>query len=165
MRRVVSDTGPILHLHEANALHLLTAAGEVLIPPAVDRELTRLIPNWAPPDGLDCRPLSSAGRKRAEAWTESGLIDPGEASAVVLAEELSADWFLTDDTAARVVAGGLGLEVHGALGVVLWAAAVGRLDRDAATATLRQLFESSLWVSPRVRTEALALLDDLFAPG
>ncbi|NTW38137.1 MAG: DNA-binding protein, partial [Syntrophobacteraceae bacterium] len=39
MRIVVCDTGPILHLHEAGALELLAKAGEVFVPPAVDREL------------------------------------------------------------------------------------------------------------------------------
>lgn len=32
MKRIVCDTGPLLHLFEANLLNLLEAAGEVLMP-------------------------------------------------------------------------------------------------------------------------------------
>jgi hypothetical protein len=43
VRLVVCDTGPVLHLREARALDLLAKMGEVLIPPAVDNELTAQI--------------------------------------------------------------------------------------------------------------------------
>ncbi len=35
MRMIVYDTGPILHLSEAGAIHLLSLAGEILIPSIV----------------------------------------------------------------------------------------------------------------------------------
>ena len=35
MKRLVADTGPILHLHEAGALHLLPLIGEIFLPPPV----------------------------------------------------------------------------------------------------------------------------------
>jgi hypothetical protein len=34
MKRLVTDTGPIFHLHEARALHLFPLMGEVFLPPA-----------------------------------------------------------------------------------------------------------------------------------
>ncbi len=40
VRIVVCDTGPILHLREAGVLALLAKAGEVLIPPGVNNEMT-----------------------------------------------------------------------------------------------------------------------------
>lgn len=90
------------------------------------------------------------------------LLDLGEAEALALARQLGADWFLTDDTAARVIATRFGIEVHGSLGVVLGAAATGRLGEQEARRCLDSLFRSSLWVSPRVRAEALTALDALF---
>jgi len=36
VRRIVSDTGPLLHLSEAQALDLLGQAGEIHVPQAVD---------------------------------------------------------------------------------------------------------------------------------
>ncbi len=47
MRIVVCDAEPILHLREANTLNLLARAGEVLVPPAVDRELQSLMADWS----------------------------------------------------------------------------------------------------------------------
>jgi hypothetical protein len=57
----------------------------------------------------------------------------------------------------------LGLEVHGSLGIVLWAAAWKHLNREEAAAALDRLAHSSLWISARVLAEARAALDRLFA--
>jgi len=89
-------------------------------------------------------------------------LDAGEAEAIALARQIQADWFLTDDAAARLFAQALGLEVHGSLGIVLWAAVAGHLNRAAAEAVLNRLAQSSLWVSARVLAEARSALDQLF---
>jgi hypothetical protein len=54
------------------------------------------------------------------------------------------------------------LEVHGSLGIVLWAAAVGHLDRAQADQTLARLATSSLWISNRILAEARSALDEIF---
>lgn len=89
-----------------------------------------------------------------------GAIEAVEASA--LAQQVRADWLLTDDAAARLVAGSVGLEVHGSLGVVLWAAAAGHLEEPDARATLEALIRSSLWMSSRVVEEARFALQQMF---
>lgn len=164
MKRVVCDTGPILHLQEAGALDILQRVGQIFIPSAVLTELVRWLPEWrgASPEWLSCVDLLPSANTEADSWVESGLLDPGESAALALARHLKADWFLTDDTAARLLASELGLEVHGALGVVLSAAARGHLSYAAARKTLLRLFESSLWVSQRVQKEALEVLEQLF---
>ncbi len=43
---VVCDTGPVLHLHEADSLGLFSLIGSVWVPTEVDRELARLVENW-----------------------------------------------------------------------------------------------------------------------
>jgi predicted nucleic acid-binding protein len=86
------------------------------------------------------------------------VIHRGEAEAIAIARELNADWFLTDDNAARPLAGSIGIEVHGSLAVVLEAARVGTLDRAAASLALAALQASSLWVSARVFEGAEATL-------
>ncbi|MBI5756761.1 MAG: DUF3368 domain-containing protein [Nitrospirae bacterium] len=50
-------------------------------------------------------------------------------------------------TAARLFASLMGLEVHGSLGVVLWAAAAGHLTHAEAHAILNRLARSSFWIS------------------
>ncbi len=125
MRSIVCDAGPLFCLQEANLLELLRAAGQLFIPPAVEAELRSLdpIPSW-----LQLVALGESFAETARAWAQAGLLDPGEAEALALAKQINADWLLTDDAAARLVARGEGLEVHGSLGLVLWAAATRHLD-------------------------------------
>ncbi len=76
---------------------------------------------------------------------------------------LKADWFLTDDIAARVLANSINLECHGSLGIVLWASAVGNLNYQEAKTALDKLFRhSSLWVSRDVVDEAYEVLEKMF---
>lgn len=160
MRRIVADTGPVLHLVEVEALDLLQLAGEVCIPPAVDAELAQHLPDWPiqRPDWLIVASVEAPHREQAESWRQAGLLHAGEAEAIGLARQRGADWLLTDDAAARLFAGALGLEVHGSLGVILWAAAAGHLDQTEAEAVLERLAHSSLWVSPAVLEDARAAL-------
>jgi predicted nucleic acid-binding protein len=117
--RVVCDTGPVFHLIEASLLDLLLKAGEIHIPSTVDSELTDLLrQSWKKqkPPWITIDPLTPEENENVESLTLSGLLDPGEAGAILLAKRLKADWFLTDDTAARLFAGSMGLEVHGYAG-------------------------------------------------
>lgn len=68
MRVVVCDTGPVLHLREAEALQLLAATGEVFVPPAVDRELEARLPDWPiiRPSWLPLERMSDEDARRAE---------------------------------------------------------------------------------------------------
>ena len=161
MRRIASNTGPLLHLGEAEALDLLPLVGEVHVPTAVTAELVRRTPNWQTPAWLVVATLDQQHAAEAATWQQTGLLDAGEAEAIALARQVRAEWLLTDDTAARLMAQALGLEAHGSLGIVLWAAASGHLDHNAAAATLDRLAHSSLWLSARVLAEARSALDQM----
>lgn len=161
---VVSNTGPLLHLGEADALILLSWTGEVSIPKAVDSEMTQQNPLWRGqrPTWIHVQELTASYKIEAEAWQQAGLLESGEAEAISLARQVEARWLLTDDAAARLFAQTLGIEVHGSVGIVLWAAATGRLTRADTEAALERLAQSSLWISPKVLAEAKAALDQLF---
>jgi predicted nucleic acid-binding protein len=162
VRVVVCDTGPVLHLREAGVLDVLRHAGEVLIPAAVDDELARLVDDWAAthPAWLVRRALDPAAAPAPLQHLVTGL-GAGETEAILLARQLAADWLLTDDAEARIIAGLAGLEVHGSLGVLLWAAAQRHLDYTVADAALTRLAHSSLWLSPTVLGEAREALRQL----
>jgi predicted nucleic acid-binding protein len=165
MRLVVSNTGPLMHLSQAQSLDLLRLSGDVHIPPAVAVEAAHHISTWttAPPVWVNISSLQPAHASQAQAWQQAGLLDLGEAEALALARQLNADWFLTDDTAARVLAASLGIEVHGSLGIALWAAAAGHLNRSEAEAALNGLAASTLWLSAQVLKEAKDALDQIFS--
>jgi predicted nucleic acid-binding protein len=163
MRRIVCDTGPLLHLGEAGVRDLLSAPGNVHIPSAVDLEMRSYEAAWHvhKPTWLHVTQLDSAPALEARAWQQAGLLHYGEAQAIALARQLRADWLLTDDAAARLVAQSLGLEVHGSLGLVLWATAMRHMNRTQAGAALDRLARSSLWVSPSVLLAAKAALHQM----
>ena len=98
---------------------------------------------------------------RAE-WQQAGLLDYGEAEAIGLARQLKADWLLTDDAAARLIAKEMEIEAHGSLGVVLWVAVEGHRNRIECEAALDALAGTSLWLSPRVLREARTALGEIF---
>jgi predicted nucleic acid-binding protein len=102
---------------------------------------------------------------QAQAWRQADLLDWGEAEALALTRQLTADWFITDDTSARVLAASLGIEVYGSLGIVLWAAATRHLNRADAESALDRLSASTLWLSSRVLKEAKDALDRIFTPA
>lgn len=165
MKRVVCDTGPLLHLREAGSLDVLREAGQVLIPPRVEAETAALDAAWhrERPPWVEIASLQESYQTQASDWIKAGLLHAGEAEALALANQLRADWLLTDDTAARVLALHEGLEVHGSLGVILWAAAMGHFDRQTAEGALDALSRSSLWLSSRILAEAREALGEIFS--
>lgn len=161
MKRLVADTGPVFHLHEADALHLFPLIGEVFLPPLVASELRSLVPSL-PPAWAKIQPLPPASQQRALEWQRAGLLHGGEAEALALAFDLKPDWFLTDDAAARLVAESLKFETHGSIGVLLWTAARHLIPESEAKLLFANLENSPLWMSARVRSEARAALERIF---
>ncbi|MBI5652083.1 MAG: hypothetical protein HZC40_16835 [Chloroflexi bacterium] len=162
MRRVVCDAGPLIHLHEANALHLLRLTGEIFIPAQVANEAANYLARAHFLGWISIVALNSTLTAESLAWQQAGLLDAGEADALALARQQNADWFLTDDERARLLGAQLGLEIHGSLGVILWTAAVGLIDRQEAETTITRLANSSLWVSSAVLRESKAALKRIY---
>lgn len=163
--RCVADTGPLLHVREANAGSLLGRLLEATCPPSVAEELETHAPGlWsahAREGWLRLAALGHSAAMQSLAWRKAGLLDRGEADALALAQELKIGCLITDDAAARLMATSLGLQVRGSLGLVLEAARRGLLTLREARDTLVALRSTSLWVSARVFGEALRLLDEM----
>ncbi len=161
-RIIVCDTGPLPHLSEAEAIHLLRSAGDVLIPPAIATEFKRnaskkKLPSWIHISRFD-QPTSS----RISEWLDTEIVDTGEAAAIGPALQVKCDWLLTDDARARQFVESLRLEVHGSVGLLLWAVAVGHVEsREQAHRLLDRLAHSSLWISERVIREAAQAIEEL----
>lgn len=159
--RWVADTGPVLHLVEAGAMHLLPLLGEVVVPPAVLAELRQFPATTSLPSNLQIVPLSSSAEATAEDWGKAGLVHRGEAQAIALARQIEADYLLTDDAAARLLSTSLGLRARGSLGIILWLAGQRRIGTATASVFLDRLTATSLWVSPKIMAEARAALQDM----
>lgn len=111
---VVSDTSAITSLLQVRRVELLARLyGDISIPEAVQKELLRTHPVL--PDFLRVRQTE----KQADVQRLCAELDLGEAEAIVLAKEISADYLLIDETLGRQVAMREGLRVIGLLGVLL----------------------------------------------
>jgi len=110
---VVADASPLIALQRINQLGLLhTLFTEVLIPPAVARELS---PRLALPPWLHERAL----RQPIAREIQHASLGPGESEAISLALEIQADRLILDERAGRRVAESLGLRVAGVLGLLV----------------------------------------------
>lgn len=121
---VVADATPLIALAKIEKLSLLRRLfGTLHIPPAVYAEVVTQAPQ---------RP--GAGEVRGATWIKTTPIqntstlrylraelDPGEVEALILAEEMSADWVLLDESKARRIAKTLELSHIGTVGLLLLA--------------------------------------------
>jgi len=79
--RLVTDTGPVVHLHEAGALHLLPLIGDVALPLLVLTEVRTRSPSlWpeSPPEWVGIQTPTPNAQRRAQAWRQANLMHGGE---------------------------------------------------------------------------------------
>lgn len=114
--KAVSDSGPILHLYEIDLIKVLNIFNRVLIPEAVFEELKKYEVNERK---IELTPLNSEMKDKTKVFSSQYELDIGEAEAIMLALNEKADYFLTDDLIARIVAAEHNLEVHGTIGIIL----------------------------------------------
>jgi len=108
---VVSDASPLIALQQIDELKLLRGLfGEVIIPPAVAREVASLsLPPWVKARSLQ-QPMAGD--------ILHASLGAGESEAISLAQEIHANWLLLDERAGRRLAQALGLRVAGTLGLL-----------------------------------------------
>ncbi|MEO6759875.1 MAG: DUF3368 domain-containing protein [Saprospiraceae bacterium] len=129
---VVSDTSPIGSLFLIDRLELLpTIFGEVIIPEKVFQELLVLETLF----GYDLSSIKLAPWVIIRQATNLEAIqrlheelDAGESEAIVLAQEIQADFLLIDESEGRLVAQREGLQVVGLLGVLMQAKRKGLIE-------------------------------------
>lgn len=154
---VVGDTSPLIGLDDIDKLDLLSSLyGSVIIPQAVREEFitgasTRALPSWIEVREVENHVLVTVLR------TE---IHRGEAEAIALAVELSADLVLLDERQGRRVAAALGFRHIGVLGILLEA------KRRGLLAVIRPLVDElvikkSFWVSEDLRRRVLEAAGEL----
>lgn len=156
---VVSNTSPITNLHAIGELRLLKQLyGQIYIPPAVQSELQIGVLRGDHPDleaEWDWIVVQSA-TQGALLETLLTQLHSGEAEAIALARELSADLLLIDERVGRRIAVQYGLRVAGVLGVLLDAKAVGYIA--AVSPYLERLkSQAGFWVSASLYEETLRL--------
>jgi predicted nucleic acid-binding protein len=120
-RLVVSNTSPLLYLHQVNQLDLLRKLyGRIQIPPAVEEELRTgaergiAVPDVQVLEWVDVQPLSDT--TLLPVVTDLG---PGEAEAIALALSSPGSLLILDDKLGRRIARLNGVPITGTLGVLV----------------------------------------------
>lgn len=156
MAVVVSDTSPIRALSHLGRLEILAALfQEVVVPAAVVAELEQPRPRFAAVTvrGLPfVRVRSPQDRNAVDELRET--LGPGEAEAIILAEELHAEAILIDEAAGRAVALQRGLQPIGVLGTLLRAKERGLL-REISPLLARLQKELGFFISKKLRDDTL----------
>jgi predicted nucleic acid-binding protein len=136
---VVADTTPINYLVLIGQIDLLASLYEqVVIPSAVAAELRHpkapaVVQTWV------ANPPPWCAIRQAQGQPDEALmqLDPGEREAIVLAQELGAGAFLTDDLEGRAEAIQRGIAVTGTLGILERAALRALIDLPTVIAQLQ----------------------------
>lgn len=156
MPRVVSNTTPISNLLRIQQLPLLQKLFErVLIPEQVAAELSRgqsILGDWQQAAGAGALSVVEVKMSPFLHQLEARL-DAGEAAAIALANERSADLLLMDEVEGRQVAAYHGLRVVGTLGILIEAKRLGLIDTVAPL--IDQLERANFRISPALRQHVL----------
>jgi predicted nucleic acid-binding protein len=118
---VVCDAGPIIHLDELGCLSLLNDFENVFVPYRVREEVLKhrqirfekLDEPWVVLSPIF--PLEESLKSICKMFS----LDVGEVEALSILNKEPEAIFLTDDSAARLVAAQLGFKVHGSIGVLI----------------------------------------------
>ncbi|MBL7797581.1 MAG: DUF3368 domain-containing protein [Saprospiraceae bacterium] len=156
---VVSDTSAISNLFAVGKLELLRDLFDsIVMPIGVMRELAKL-----EDFGYDISKIGTASwiivqhaRDTATVFNLARHLDSGESEAIVLAQELNADYLLIDERRGWKIANSLGIKTMGVLGVLLKAKSEGLIP---TISTILHDLETTagFWVSDALRKEVFAL--------
>lgn len=146
MRKVVSNTTPLLSLLKIDKLELLKALyGTVIIPEAVFREIETgrdwtYYTDLSKVDWIEIRNV-----KNPASLDFFFDLDRGEAEVLVLAREMGADLVILDENLGRRYAQQLGLTLTGTIGMLLKAKQMELIP--SLKALLTELREKGVWLS------------------
>ena len=144
--KIVSNTGPIIHLNEINFLEVLDIFSSVFIPEEVANELKKN--NVLILRKIKIIKLTSESKDKVKIITNEYNLDLGEAEAITLALQEKIDYFITDDLEARKIAKKYFIEVHGTIGVVLRALKEKLIDKKTAIEKVNEpKTKSSLFIT------------------
>lgn len=155
----VSDTGPIIHLTEINAVKSFEIFSSVYIPNAVESELFKNKINII--RKIKILKLEPEYKDISKAIANNKNLDLGESEAIALALQEKSEYLLTDDLDARVAAKSFNFEVHGTIGIILRAFRENIFDRKSAIEKVNELHKnSSLFITSDLINEVIKAIKE-----
>jgi predicted nucleic acid-binding protein len=160
----VCDAGPLIHLDELHCLDLLADFSKIVVPDVVWLEVEHHRPTALDEKAIRLDRLKPREEPSADLISLHRVLalHSGEVQALQLAQELSADLLLTDDTAARLAARTLRVSAHGTLGVMLRAIRRGQRTPEEILLVLHALpVSSTMHVKPELLNEIIRQVEEL----
>ncbi len=157
--KVVSNTGPILHLTEVDLIKALFVFKDVFIPEEVKNELVRNKINV--PKRIRLVNIKPKFKDIAEILVNKFSLHLGEAQSIALSLQERADYFLTDDLDARTIANLHGIEAHGTVGIILRAFREKIINKETAIKKVHELYTiSSLFITKDIVNQIINSIND-----
>lgn len=154
MPKIVSNTTPIISLLKLNRLDLLQKLyTQIYIPTAVFNEIEagKTKGYYKDISKIDWINISDIQDEQAVKYFLD--LDAGEAEAIVLATEISADLIILDEKLGRFHAKHADLKVTGTIGVLIKAKTKGYIDE--LKPLLNELTDKEVWISEKLKREIL----------
>ena len=154
MLKVVSNTTPIISLLKLNKLEILKDLyGQICIPLAVYKEIEAGKSKGYYQDLLQVDWILISKVANGQTVTPFPDLDAGEAEAIVLAIETSADLIILDERLGRFHAKHAGLNVTGTIGILIKAKKQGLIKE--LRPLLTELTEKEVWISDKLKRKIL----------
>lgn len=159
MPKIVSNTTPILSLLKLNRLELLQSIyNEICIPTAVYNEIEAGKAKRYYKDLSEIDWIKIIDIQDKEAVKYFLDLDAGEAEAIVLATELSADLIILDEKLGRFHARHADLKVTGTIGILIKAKSEGLIEK--LKPLLNELTDKDIWISEKLKSEILKKVNE-----
>lgn len=156
MPKVVSNSSPLIHLAKIGHLDLLKYFfGEILVSNVVYKECVIEGKGREDAKKIEKAEWIKVAKMRDENLKKALMmvLDEGEAEAIALALEESADLILLDDYEAREIARNYRLRITGTIGILIRARYSGKID--SVKEELEKLKETGFWLSEDLYTKIL----------
>ena len=144
--KIVLNTSPIIFLSKVDSLKLLAdVSDDIYTPAAVANELHE----FTPPPFIKVASLSDIGAAYVQGAL--GRLHQGELEAIILAQEIAADYVVLDDLLARRKAHYLAVNVIGTVGLLLLLEKRKLLSAEQTWQKMQQLTEQhGMYLAPQL---------------
>ena len=159
MRKIISNTTPILSLLKIGKLNLLEKLyGKIIVPVAVFNEIEKGIHKPYYQDLKLIEWIEIQKIKNPDSKDYFIDLDEGEAEVLILSKEQNADLVIMDEIMGRRYAKQLGFNLTGTIGILLKAKEKGFIK--SIKELLTGLKEKGTWLNPKLISKALKLADE-----
>lgn len=148
-KNIIADTSCLVLLENINELDILHKLfGTIFVTPTIADEFGADLPDWIK--------VKKIQNKKYQTLLEA-TVDPGEASAIALADEIEG-LVILDDLKARRLASKLSLDYTGTLGILVDAKQCGYIDsfRDL----IRRIKETNFYLNETLESKLLDMTDE-----